>query len=155
MTGSLMFSFLSGVTMSLAQEPGVIWVGVSSIPCIPLFPLFSSATPRHWQSWSWSGSTGTRNVSGIYRMELLLPIPTWSPSARCVFAGNKGNFGLKYWIHPCGFQEPSVAISNFIMSPVLCWWFASLGRWVSLPVQGPKADLETGLWERSLLCNFE
>lgn len=109
-----MFSFLSGVTLSLAQEPGVIWVGVSSIPCISLFPLFSSATPRHWQSWSWSGSTGTRNVSGIYRMELLLPIPTWSPSARCVFAGNKGNFGLMYWIHPCGFQEPSVAISNLI-----------------------------------------
>lgn len=106
--------------MSLAPEPGVIWLGVSFIPCLPLFPLFSLATPRHWQSWSWSGSTGTRSVSDIYRMELLLPIPTWSPSARCVFAGNEGNFGLKYWIHPCGFQDPSVAISNFSMSPVLC-----------------------------------
>lgn len=99
-----------------------------------------------------------KNVSGIYRMELLLPIPTWNPSARCVFAGNERNWTS---IRSASrvFQEPCVDNLNmqddlFIKSgafrPVFCVLcfaavFAGLGRSFSLPVQGHGADEETGL----------
>lgn len=59
-----------------------------------------------------------KNVSAICRMELLLPIPTWNPSARCGLVGRKERGEALTRL--CVFQEPFVALSNLNMLGDLC-----------------------------------